>query len=41
VGGGVRLWQVVRGGGEGFLLLPVAGEGVRYGGVLRVGIEFD
>jgi Domain of unknown function (DUF4157) len=41
VGGGVRLWQVVRVGGEGFLLLPAAGEGVRYGGGLRVGIEFD
>jgi hypothetical protein len=40
VGGGVRLWQVVRVGGEGVVLLPVAGEGARYGGGLTVGIEF-
>jgi hypothetical protein len=40
VGGGVRLWQVVRVGGEGFVLLPVQGPGFTYGAGLSVGVEF-
>jgi hypothetical protein len=40
-GGGVRLWQVVRVGGEGVVLLPVTGQKLQYGGGVTIGIEFD
>lgn len=40
VGGGIRAWQTVRVGAEGFVLLPVAGEGIRWGGGFTLGVEF-
>ncbi len=39
-GVGTRLWNVVRVGAEGFVLLPVHGSGVRLGAGASVGVEF-
>ncbi len=40
VGGGIRAWQTVRVGAEGFVLLPLNDQGVQYGAGLTVGVEF-
>jgi hypothetical protein len=40
LGTGVRLWNVVRLGGEGFVLLPIHGSGVDWGIGATVGVEF-
>lgn len=40
VGAGIRAWQTVRVGAEGFLLLPILGGGTVWGGGATVGVEF-
>lgn len=39
-GGGIRAWQTIRVGAEGFVLLPIAGEGIRWGAGINLGVEF-
>lgn len=41
VGAGVRAWQRIRVGGEGFVVLPLTGQSVSYGGGVTFGVEFD
>jgi hypothetical protein len=40
VGAGVRAWQTIRVGAEGFVLLPVTGQEVVYGAGVTLGVEF-
>lgn len=40
LGTGVRLWNVVRLGGEGFVLIPIHGSGTDWGVGATVGVEF-
>ncbi len=40
VGVGVRAWQRLRVGAEGFVLFPIVGKGIRPGGGVTVGVEF-
>ncbi len=40
LGTGVRLWNVVRVGGEGFVLVPAYGSGINWGAGATVGVEF-
>jgi len=40
VGAGIRIYQTIRVGAEGFVLLPLTGGGVRLGGGATVSIEF-
>jgi hypothetical protein len=39
-GAGIRAWQPIRIGAEGFVLLPLTGGRTEYGGGLTVGVEF-
>ena len=40
VGAGIRAWQTIRVGAEGFVLLPVTGQDIGYGAGITLGIEF-
>ena len=40
VGLGIRAWQPIRVGAEGFVLLPLVGGGKQFGGGLTLGVEF-
>jgi Domain of unknown function (DUF4157) len=40
VGIGVRAWQTVRVGAEGFVLLPLTGQDIQIGGGISLGVEF-
>jgi hypothetical protein len=39
-GVGIRAWQTIRVGAEGFVLLPLTGQDIRIGGGITLGIEF-
>jgi hypothetical protein len=39
-GVGVRAWQMIRVGAEGFVLLPLTGQETQFGGGITLGIEF-
>ncbi len=39
-GFGIRAWQTVRVGAEGFVLLPLTGQDIQIGGGITLGIEF-
>ena len=40
VGAGIRAWQTIRVGAEGFVLLPVTGQERGYGAGITLGVEF-
>lgn len=40
VGAGIRAWQTIRVGAEGFVLLPVTGQDIGYGAGITLGVEF-
>ncbi len=39
VGVGIRAWQTIRVGAEGFVLLPLTGQDIRIGGGITLGVE--